>query len=340
MRIGSLGLIHSRDMRAIVIAKPGGPEVLELREVPTPAPSRGEVRVRVRATAVNRADLLQRLGVYPAPPGSPPDIPGLEIAGEVDAIGEDVTELAVGDRVFGLVGGGGYAEQVTAHARSLARMPEGMSFTDAAAVPEAFVTAWDAMVDQARLSSGETVLVHAVGSGVGTAAIQIARAIGARTLGTARTPDKLERARPLGLDEGIVALDGKFSDEVRKRTAGRGVDVVVELVGGAYVAQDVTCLAHKGRIVVVGAMAGAQADLNLAILMHKRGEIRGTMLRSRPLEEKILAARAFERHVVPLFARGALRPIVDRVLPLAKAGEAHTVMQSNETFGKVVLEIA
>jgi NADPH2:quinone reductase len=339
MRIGPLGLIHSRDMRAIVIAKPGGPEVLELREVPTPAPSRGEVRVRIRATAVNRADLLQRLGVYPAPPGAPPDIPGLEIAGEVDAIGDEVTELAVGDRVFGLVGGGGYAEQVTAHARTLARMPEGMSFTDAAAVPEAFVTAWDAMVDQASLSPGETVLVNAVGSGVGTAAVQIARAIGARTLGTARTADKLERARPLGLDEGILTLDGKFSDEVRKRTAGRGVDVVVELVGGAYVAQDVACLAHKGRIVVVGAMAGATVDLNLAILMHKRGEIRGTMLRSRPLEEKILAARAFERHVVPLFARGVLRPIVDRVLPLAKAGEAHTVMQSNETFGKVVLEV-
>jgi NADPH:quinone reductase len=339
MRIGPLGLIHSRDMRAIVIAKPGGPEVLELREVPTPAPSRGEVRVRVRATAVNRADLLQRLGVYPAPPGSPPDIPGLEIAGEVDAIGDDVTELAIGDRVFGLVGGGGYAEQVTAHARSLARMPEGMPFTDAAAVPEAFVTAWDAMVDQANLSPGETVLVNAVGSGVGTAAVQIARAIGARTLGTARTADKLERARPLGLDEGIVVLDGKFSDEVRKRTAGRGVDVVVELVGGAYVAQDVACLAHKGRIVVVGAMGGAMVDLNLGILMQKRGEIRGTMLRSRPLEEKILAARSFERHVVPLFARGALRPIVDRVLPLAKAGEAHTVMQSNETFGKVVLEV-
>jgi len=339
MRIGPAGLIHSRVMRAIVIARPGGPEVLELREVPTPAPSRGEVRVRVRASAINRADLLQRLGVYPAPPGSPPDIPGLEIAGEVDAVGEDVTELGAGDRVFGLVGGGGYAEYVTAHARTLARMPQGMSLTDAAAVPEAFVTAWDAMVDQARLGAGETVLVHAVGSGVGTAAIQIARAIGARTLGTARTADKLERARPLGLDDGIVPDGGKFSDEVRRRTAGRGVDVVVDLVGGAYVAQDVACLAHQGRIVVVGAMAGTQADLNLTLLMHKRGQIRGTMLRSRPLEEKILAARAFERHVVPLFARGALRPIVDRVLPLAQAGAAHQAMQSNETFGKIVLEV-
>jgi NADPH2:quinone reductase len=326
-------------MHAIVIAKSGGPEVLELREVPTPEPSRGEVRVRVRATAVNRADLLQRLGLYPAPPGSPPDIPGLEIAGEVDAVGQDVTDLAEGDRVFGVVGGGGYAEYLTVHARTLARMPEGMTFTDGAAVPEAFVTAWDAMVDQARLAAGETLLVHAVGSGVGTAAIQIAAAIGARTLGTARTADKIERARSLGLAEGIVVEDGKFSDEVRRRTGGRGVDVVLELVGGGYVAQDVTCLAHRGRIVVVGMMAGTQVDLNLAALMQKRAEIRGTMLRSRPLEEKILAARAFERHLVPLFARGALRPIVDRVLPLARASDAHLIMQSNETFGKIVLEI-
>jgi NADPH2:quinone reductase len=326
-------------MRAIVIAKPGGPEVLELRDVPTPLPSRGEVRVRVHATAVNRADLLQRVGAYAAPPGSPADIPGLEIAGEVDAVGEDVTELAMGDRVFGVVGGGGYAECVAVHARTLARMPEGMSFTDAAAVPEAFITAWDAMVDQAGLSAGETVLIHAAGSGVGTAAFQIANAIGARAIGTCRTAEKLDRARALGLHEGVLAEGGKFAENVRKLTIGRGVDVVVELVGGAYVTQDLACLAPRGRIVLVGMMAGNQADLNLAILMSKRAEIRGTMLRSRPLEEKILAARSFERHVVPLFAKGALRPVVDRVLPLAEAAEAHRVMQSNETFGKVVLAI-
>jgi putative PIG3 family NAD(P)H quinone oxidoreductase len=326
-------------MRAIVIAKPGGPEVLELREVATPQPSRGEVRVSVRASAVNRADLLQRVGAYPAPPGSPADIPGLEIAGEVDAVGEDVTELAKGDRVFGVVGGGGYAEYVTVHARTLARMPEGMSFTDAGAVPEAFITAWDAMVDQAGLTAGETVLVHAAGSGVGTAAIQIASAIGARAIGTCRTADKLERAKSLGLLDGIVAEGGRFAEDVRKLTFGRGVDVVIELVGGAYVTQDLACIAPKGRIVLVGLMAGTQADVNLAVLMSKRAEIRGTMLRSRPLEEKILAARAFERHVVPLLAKGALRPVVDRVLPLAQAGEAHRVMQSNETFGKVVLDV-
>src|SRR5580692_7256118 len=190
-------------MRAIVIREPGGPEMLELRDVPTPEPSRGEVRVRVHATAVNRADLLQRAGAYPAPPGSPADIPGLELAGEVDAVGEGVTELALGDRVYGLVGGGAYAEQVVAHARTLARMPSGMSFVDAAAVPEAFLTAWDAMVDQARLGAGETVLIHAAASGVGTAALQIARTVGARTIGTARTAEKMQRLgeiAELGLD--------------------------------------------------------------------------------------------------------------------------------------------
>jgi putative PIG3 family NAD(P)H quinone oxidoreductase len=298
------------------------------------------VRVRIHATAVNRADLLQRLGMYPAPPGSPRDIPGIEIAGEVDAVGENVSEWKVGDRVFGIVGGGGYAEAIAVPARTLARIPHGMSFTDAGAVPEAFLTAWDGMVDQGRLAAGETVLVHAAGSGVGTAAVQIARAIGARSIGTARTRAKLDRARELGLDEGIV-VDGaaSFADEVRARTGGRGVDVVVELVGGAYVAQDLACIAHRGRIVVIGMMAGPRVDFDLNTLMRKRVEVRGTMLRSRPLEEKILTALALDRHLAPLFERGALKPIVDRVLPLRDAAEAHRAMQSNETFGKVVLEV-
>jgi putative PIG3 family NAD(P)H quinone oxidoreductase len=327
-------------MRAIVIREPGGPEVLELRDVPTPEPTRGEVRVRVHATAVNRADLLQRLGMYPAPAGSPRDIPGIEIAGAIDAVGENVTEWRMGDRVFGLVGGGGYAEAITVPARTLARIPEGMSFVDAGAVPEAFLTAWDGMVDQGGLAAGETVLIHAAGSGVGTAAVQIARAIGARSVGTARTRAKLDRARELGLDEGILVEGGaSFVEEVRARTGGRGVDVVVELVGGAYVAQDLACVANKGRIVVIGMMAGPRVDFDLNLLMRKRVEVRGTMLRSRPLEEKILTALALDRHLVPLFARGALKPIVDRVFPLAEAGDAHRAMQSNETFGKVVLTL-
>jgi NADPH2:quinone reductase len=295
--------------------------------------------VSVRATAVNRADLLQRLGVYPAPPGSPADVPGLEIAGQVDALGDGVSELACGDRVFGIVGGGGYSEHVVVHARTLARMPEGMTFVDAAAIPEAFVTAWDAMVDQARLSAGETVLVHAVGSGVGTAGVQIARAIGASAVGTARTREKIERARDLGLSWAMLVERGTFAEQVLMHTHGRGVDVVLELVGGAYVAEDLACLAPRGRIVVVGTMGGTQVHLDLSLLMRKRAELRGTVLRARPLEEKILAARALERHLAPLFASRALRAVVDRVLPLAQAAEAHRLVQSNATFGKVVLEV-
>jgi NADPH2:quinone reductase len=326
-------------MRAIVIREPGGPEVLELRDIPVPEPSRGEVRVRVRATAVNRADILQRKGRYPAPPGSPADIPGLEFAGEVDSVGDGVGDFASGDRVFGLVGGGAYAEYVVLHARTLARMPEGMTFTDAAAVPEAFVTAWDAMIAQARLSAGESVLVHAAGSGVGTAGIQIARAIGARAAGTTRTAEKLERAREFGLSMAIVAPGPTFAADVLAWTRGRGVDVVLDLVGGPYVAEDLACLASRGRIVVVSAMAGAHVQLDLGLMMSKRAELRGTVLRARPLEEKILAGQTLDRHIAPLFAAGSLRPVVDCVLPLAQADAAHRRIEANATFGKVVLEV-
>src|SRR5688572_19065336 len=220
-------------MRAIAITKPGGPEVLAVVERPLPEPSRGEVRVRVRATAINRADLLQRMGAYPAPADAPPDIPGLEFAGEVDALGPGVERLAVGDRVFGLVGGGGYAEAVVSHERAVAKIPDGLSFEQAAAVPEAFITAHDAIVGQAGLRGGETLLVHAVGSGVGTAAVQLGRALGVSVIGTARTPDKLERAKELGLDAGIVSEGAKFADAV-KRVDPNGAAVVLELVGGAY----------------------------------------------------------------------------------------------------------
>lgn len=326
-------------MRAIVIREPGGPDVLELREVPTPTPQRGEARVRVRATAVNRADLIQRMGAYPAPPDSPRDIPGLELAGEVDAVGEGVSSVKVGDRVFGLAGGGTYAEYVVVHARTLVRLPEGLSFVEGAAIPEAFVTAYDAMVVQARLAVGETVLVHAAGSGVGTAAVQVARAVGAFSIGTARTAEKLDRTRPMGLGEGIVVEGGKFAEKVSAITSGRGVDVVVELVGGGYVAEDLACVAARGRIVVVGMLGGARVDMDLGVLMRKRVELRGTMLRSRPLEEKIEAANVLARHLAPLFATRQLEPVIDRVLPLARAGEAHAYVASNDGFGKVVLEV-
>jgi putative PIG3 family NAD(P)H quinone oxidoreductase len=326
-------------MRAVVIARPGGPEVLELRELPSPSPQRGEVRVRVRATAVNRADLLQRMGLYPAPPDAPADIPGLEFAGEIDAVGEGVAEWSVGDRVFGLAGGGTYAEELLVHGRALARMPDSLSFIEGAAIPEAFITAYDAMVLQAALAAGESVLVHAAGSGVGTAAIQIARAIGAHPIGTARSPDKLERARTLGLVEAVQVERGRFADSVLARTRGRGVDVVLELVGGGYVAEDLACMAPRGRLVLVGLMAGASAEVDLALVLRKRLSLTGTVLRARPLEEKIAAMRAFARSIVPLLGAGALKAVVDQVLPLSEARAAHARMASNEGFGKVVLAV-
>lgn len=275
----------------------------------------------------------------PAPEGSPADIPGIEVAGEVDALGEGVSELAVGDRVFGIVGGGGYAEAVVAHARTFAPLPASLSFVEGASIPEVFITAWDAMVTQASLTSGETVLVHAVGSGVGTAAIQIALAIGARPIGTSRSPEKLARAKELGLEQSIVVRDAAFADEVRARTGSRGVDVVLELVGAAYLAEDLACLAPQGRIVVVGLLHGTRSEIDLGLLMRKRGRVYGTMMRSRPLEEKILAARALERHLVPLLASGTLRPVIDRVLPLAEASLAHRIVERGENFGKIVLEV-
>ena len=325
-------------MRAIAITRPGGPEVLTIVDRPLPEPSRGEVRVRVRATAVNRADLLQRMGAYPAPADSPADIPGLEIAGEVDALGPGVERLAIGDRVFGLVGGGGYAEAIVSHERALARIPDGLSFEQAAAIPEAFITAHDAIVGQAGLAAGEPLLIHAVGSGVGTAAVQLGRALGAFVIGTARTEDKLDRARELGLDAGVIAKDGKFAALVHAVDRA-GPAVVLELVGGGYLAEDLRCIRPLGRIVLVGLLAGAKAELDLGLVLRKRVRILGTVLRSRPLEEKLAVTRTFEDQVVPLFARGKLSPVIDTVLDLDQAGEAHARMASNVGFGKIVLRV-
>ncbi|MGE0549098.1 MAG: NAD(P)H-quinone oxidoreductase [Kofleriaceae bacterium] len=325
-------------MRAIAITKPGGPEVLSLVERRSPEPARGEVRVRVRATALNRADLLQRAGGYAAPADSPPDIPGLEFAGEVDALGPGVERWRIGDRVFGLVGGGGYAEQLVSHERAVAAIPPGLSFEHAAAVPEAFITAYDAMVTQAGLAGGETLLVHAVGSGVGTAAVQLGRALGARVIGTARTADKIDSAKQLGLEVGVLASDGKFAEGVTAADPA-GAAVVLELVGGGYFAEDLRCTRPLGRIVLIGLMAGAKHEVDLSLILRKRLRVMGTVLRARPLEEKIAAMRTFEQQVVPLVARGLVKPIVDRVMPLDSAGEAHKRMASNAGFGKIVLSV-
>jgi NADPH:quinone reductase-like Zn-dependent oxidoreductase len=225
------------------------------------------------------------------------------------------------------------------HSRELARVPEGMTFVEAAAIPEAFITAWDALVVQARLCAGERVLIHAVGSGVGTAGAQVARAVGASVTGTARSRDKLDRARLFGVNDTILVEDGVFAAGVLRATGGRGADVVLELVGGAYLAEDLLCVAGRARIILVGLLAGARADLDLRLLLNRRVQLIGTVMRARPLEEKIAAAQQLVRHLVPLFERRTLVPVVDRVLPLARAAEAHALVAANGTFGKVVLEV-
>lgn len=324
-------------MRAVVITEPGTPDVLRLLDVPDPEPGPDEILVRVEAAGVNRADLLQRQGHYPAPPDAPQDIPGLEYAGVVDAVGPAVSGWSRGDRVMGLAAGGACAEYVAVPAAEAMAVPEGMSADVAAAIPEAFITAHDALRTRLGLRPDETVLIHAVGSGVGTAALQLAKAWGARVLGTSRTPWKLERARALGLDEAIHADDGVFADAVLSATGGRGADAVVELVGGAYVEEDMRCITTLGRIVVVGLTGGRSARLDLGVLLRKRLTLTGTVLRSRSRAEKAAATRAFVDDGLALLADGEIGPPIHEVIPMAEVARAHRLLESNETFGKVVV---
>ncbi len=327
-------------MKAIVITGTGGPEVLQSREVPTPEPRGDQVRIRVRACGLNRADLLQCKGVYPAPPGAPANIPGLEFAGEVDSLGPDVVgPIKHGDRVFGIVGGGGLAECLITHERLLAPIPENLGFVEAAAVPEAFITAHDALIYQGRLSPGERVLIHAVGSGVGTAAVQLAHAMGCQIWGTSRTAEKLEKTKPLGLDHPIDTSQNDFADSVKASTGGRGVDVVIDLLGGIALEGNLAALAPRGRLVAVGLLSGAHAPLDLNLMLRKRLTIVGTTLRARPLEEKITAITRFAAQVVPWLSRGLVRPIVDSVFPLNDATAALARIESNNVFGKVILQV-
>jgi NADPH:quinone reductase len=299
------------------------------------------VLVRVHATAVNRADLLQRIGRYPAPPGWPAEIPGLEFAGEVAATGSDATRWRPRDRVFGLAGGGTYAEYVTVHESTLARIPDALTWHEAAAIPEAFMTAYDALVTQARLVAGEQVLVHAVASGVGLAAVQVARAWGAQVFGTTRTRDKLGPAESLGMTAGIALPHGveALGEAVSQWTGGRGVDVVMDLVGGPYVAASVAVAAPRARLLLVGAVGGSQVQLDLRQVLGKRLTLRGTVMRARSLAERIAVADAFARDVVPRVADGALRPTIDAIYPLEQAAAAHERVESNASIGKVVIEL-
>jgi putative PIG3 family NAD(P)H quinone oxidoreductase len=325
-------------MRAVVISRPGGPEVLELQQSPDPSPGPEEVLVRIHATAINRADLLQRRGRYPAPPGSPQDIPGLEFAGEVVTRGERVQGIEVGDRVMGILGGGGYAELVAIHERLCLPVPPGMSWAAAAATPEAFLTAYDALFHQGQLAPGEVLLLHAAGSGVGTAAAQLASVAGAQVVGLARNPAKRRRLEQLGLQGVLDPSQADLADEIRL-VAGGDVDLVLDAVGASMWELNLEVLRQRGRIVVIGLLGGSRPQVDLAVLIRKRLTVIGSVLRSRPLEEKVALVQEFGRRVLPLLAAGRLRPVVDRCLDWAQAAEAHALMERNENFGKIVLTV-
>ena len=327
-------------MKAVVITKPGGPEVLQLQDVPEPVPGPEDLLVRVRATALNRADILQRMGGYPQPGPKPPlDIPGMEYAGEVLAAGARVEGFSPGDRVMGLLVGGGYAEQIVTHFRLAMKVPANLSWEEAGATPEVYITAHDALL-QCGLVAGETVLIHAAGSGVGVAAAQIAKMLGASlVIGTAGSAEKLAQAATLGLDVGVNYREQDFAEEVLKATGGRGVDVILDVIGADYWDRNMKSLAQKGRMVLVGLMGGNSTNANIGVLLQKRASVRGTTLRGRPIEEKGLATRAFEKSVLPHIASGRIKVVVDRVYPLAEAVAAHEYMGANQNFGKVVLRV-
>ena len=310
---------------------------LHVRDRPVPDPTGRQVRVRVTASGVNRADLLQRAGHYPAPSGVPADVPGLEYAGVVDALGPDATGWAAGDRVMGLVGGGAHAEYLVVEDDQVVAVPDSLDDVAAGSCVEVFATAHDALVTQAGLRSGECVLVHAVGSGVGTAAVQLVRALGARPIGTTRTPAKLDAARELGLAGGVVVRDPTDRHTAAQLAELGPIDVVLDLVGGDYVALDCHVAAPRARIMVVGLLAGAAAELPLGQLLRKRLTVRGTVLRARPPHEKAAVARAFAREVVPLLADGRCAPVGAETFDLADADAAYDRLASNEVVGKVTL---
>jgi NADPH2:quinone reductase len=325
-------------MKAVVLRSHGGTDALSIEDVPSPTAGTDEILVDVVSTAMNRADLLQRMGLYPNPFPDELEIPGLEFSGVVRAVGAHVRRWSVGDHVMGIVAGGGHAEQLVIHERQAVRVPRGVPLRDAAAIPEVFLTAWDALVVQGGLTSGRWALVHAGASGVGTAAIQLCKAIGANVAVTCST-SKVDSCRALGADVVVDYTTSDFVADVAEATGGEGVDVVLDVIGGDYVERNVACLRTKGRIIQVGTMAGKPVPFNVGALLFKRASITGTVLRARPIEEKIAISQQFEAEVVPLFETGALRPVIHCRMPLSSIADAHTLMESNANIGKILLDV-
>lgn len=325
------------EARAVCIQGKGDVDVLQLGTLAVRDAGPSELRVKVEAAGLNRADILQRRGHYPAPPGAPANVPGLEYAGTVEQIGEGVRDFSPGDPVMGIAAGGAMATHLVVHARQVLRVPAGMPLTEAAAIPEVFLTAYDALFAQARLGPGQLVLVHAAGSGVGTAALQLGRLAGADVYGTSRVEDKLQRCRALGLEHGLVASKNEFAAALLERSGGRASDVILDTVGAAYFAENIKALATSGRLVLVGMLGGATAECPLGLLLAKRASVIGTVLRSRPLEEKAVLTQRFARDMLGKFASGALKPVVDVVLPMTEIRAAHQRMEANSNFGKIIL---
>jgi putative PIG3 family NAD(P)H quinone oxidoreductase len=325
-------------MKAVYIKEFGGPNHLAFQDVPdVDKPVGTQIVVKVHAAGLNRADIMQRLGKYPPPTGYSPNIPGLEFAGAVADVGNDVSAFNIGDRVFGITAGEAQAEFLTTDESLVARIPANLSFVEAAAVPEVFITAHDAVFTQGDLKANEWLLIHAVGSGVGLAALQLAKALGASIAGTSRTQDKLDRCAEFGLDFALLTHDPVFADAVKHATK-TGPNVILDLVGGNYFPEDLRSLAIKGRIVMVGLTAGRSSEIDLGMVLSKRARIIGTVLRARSVDEKAAATKAFVNDVLPLLENEKVRPSVDKVFPASEIQTAHQYLESNESFGKVVIE--
>lgn len=326
-------------MTVIEIAAPGGPEKLVVNHRPMPRPAPGEVLIKVAAAGVNRPDCLQRQGAYPPPPGAS-DIPGLEVAGTVVALGDGVTEWQINDAVCALLAGGGYSEYCTAPAPQCLPIPAGLNQIQAAALPETFFTVWSNVFDRARLQPGETLLVHGGTSGIGTTAIQLAKALGSRVFSTVGSTEKIQPCLDLGAERVIDYREEDFVQVVKAETHNRGVDVILDMVGGDYVQRNLSALAVEGRLVFIAFLRGARMELNLAPVMMKRLTITGSTLRARPIADKAPIAQALHKTVWPLLANGTIKPVIERVFPLTEAAAAHSLMESNRHIGKILLQVA